>query len=425
MVDNQLAPITRIGGGEVRVAQAAATPTVAFVIDAPEQGSISFGFIDVADSQVTRTQTIGVRNLSGTEPIAYDIATSLRFDDDIDNGAVSLAADPSSVTVAPDQTAQFELTLTIDGTLLRGNFMNSGSEGNNATALTTNEYDGFVTLTSATAPAIQLPWQVLPRRAAHVVPDRTQLVFDGSDQNIIELQNQGVGTAQLDAFTLIALSDNLPRGGPGEGRPIPDIRAVGVRTTIVPIAVCTSQFLWAFAITSWGRQSHLVPVGYEVSIDTNQDGQADFLIFNRDRSLTSTTDGRQMTWVGDFSTGEAQAVFFAEHATNTANTVLLICGEQIGLSADDILTTRVGVSIVARDQAFVGPGDAVNGLVITPLGDRFVAEPRDLPGNSSRDPAVTDFGPQSGTTDALGCCCWPMEIGATATAAAPLRRLKL
>ncbi len=397
-----LAPITRIGGGEVRVAQAVATPAMAFVAEAPEQGGIHFGFIDVADPQVIRTQTIGVRHLSGREPITYDVATSLRYEDDRDNGAVTLEANPTSVTVEPGQTVQFELTLTIDGTRLRGNAMNSGSQGDDATDLTTNEYDGYVALTSATAPTLRLPWQVLPRRAAHVVPARTQLAFTDADQDTIELQNQGVGTAQLDAYTLLALSGDLPRGGPGQERPRPDIRAVGARTIIVPVSVCTSRFLWAFAIHSWERQSHLAPVSYEVSFDTNQDGLTDYVVFNRDRSLDSNTDGRQMTWVLDVSTGNAQALFFAEHATNTSNTVLLICGEQIGLSAADMLETIVRVSVTASDLAFNGPGDVVRGLIMTPLGDRFVAEPRDIPGSRTGEIVVADLGSAPGTTEALG-----------------------
>ena len=399
---DDLASITRIGGGEVRVERAVATPSTAFVVDTPGHGGISFGFLDVADSQVTHTQTIGVRNLFGTEPITYEITTSLRFADDVDNGAVTLSADTSWVTVPPGQTGQFELTLAIEGALLRSNVMNSGTQGNNPAALTLNEYDGFVSLTSADAPTIQLPWQVLPRQAARVEPMRTQLNFSASDQDTIELQNQGIGTAQLDAYTLLALSAERASGDRGAQMPTPDIRAVGVQTLIVPADVCTSQFLWAFAINSWERQTHLVPVSYEVWLETTQDGIPDFVVLNRDITFDNVSSGQQLSWVVNLSTATAEVLFFAEHATNTGNTVLLICGEQVGLSAADLQTTNVDVFVVATDFYFGGPGDTVSGLTIRPQGERFVAETSDIPGNSTGTMTVTDLGPSSGTSDALG-----------------------
>lgn len=41
-------------------------------------------------------------------------------------------------------------------------------------------------------------------------------------------------------------------------------------------------------------------------------------------------DGRNATWVLDYSAVELSALFFTEHTTNSANIVLRICGEQIG-----------------------------------------------------------------------------------------------
>ena len=54
----------------------------------------------------------------------------------------------------------------------------------------------------------------------------------------------------------------------------------------------------------------------------------------------------------DLSSGEATAVFFTEHSTNTGNTALLTCGDQI------------------------------EGLAVTPLGERFYGEPSDAAGNN-------------------------------------------
>jgi hypothetical protein len=216
-----------------------------------------------------------------------------------------------------------------------------------------------------------------------------------------------VGTAQNDAYALIATSPNQPEGGPGQQSPTPDIRAVGVNTFTVPAGFCSAQpsFLWAFAINTWERQQHLLPVSHQIALDTDQDGTDDYVILNRDASGPVTiSDGRQLSWVLDLSTGGLTAFFFAEHSMNTGNTVLLICGEQIGLTGTDLLNTNVDVSVVAQDFYYGGPGDSVDGLTITPLGERFFGLPNDVPGFTN-DPAglsVFDFGPFPGNSPELG-----------------------
>ena len=60
---------------------------------------------------------------------------------------------------------------------------------------------------------------------------------------------------------------------------------------------------------------------------------------------------------------------------NTGNTVLLICGEQIGMNAANMLATKVDMDVVAQDWYYGGPGDLVEGLTVTPLGEQFYGVP--------------------------------------------------
>ena len=399
-----LAPITRIGGGEVRVDKAINAPIAAWEAGGAS-GGLSFGFVDVADANVSLTKTVQIHNYSN-ERRNYTVTPTFRFADDAASGAVSPAA-PGSVRVNPGfgNDDYFDVTLNIDGVALPGNFMNSGSQGANPAALTINEYDGYLTLDDGVH-AINIPWHVLPRKAARVVPS-TSTVIPGSFPQIIGLDNTGVGTAQNDAYALIATSPNQPEGGLGQQSPTPDIRAVGVNTFPVPAGFCSGQdsFLWAFAINTWERQQHLLPVSHQVALDTDRDGEDDYIVLNRDLSgPTTISDGRQLSWVLDLATGGLSAFFFAEHSTNTGNTVLLICGEQIGLSGPDLLTTSVDASVIAQDFYYGGPGDSVDGLTITPLGERFFGLPNDVPGFTN-DPAglsVFDFGPFPGNSPELG-----------------------
>jgi minor extracellular serine protease Vpr len=399
-----LAPITRIGGGEVRVDRALAAPVAAWDKDVPS-GALSFGFVDVADNTVTLTKTVVVRNYSNKQR-TYTITPTFRFADDVTNGAVSVSA-PAKVVVKPGlgRDTKFEVTLTIDGSLLRGNFMNSGSQGAAPATLTTNEYDGYLILDDGSHP-IHLAWHVLPRKDARVVPDTTEIV-PGSFPQVIGLNNTGVGNAQNDAYALLAVSENLPEGGLGGQSPTPDIRAVGINTIPVPAGFCSANpsFLWLFAVNTWETQQHLLPVSHQVWLDTNQDGIDDYVILNRDASgLGTITDGRQLTWALNLATGSASAFFFAEHSTNTGNTVLYICGEQIGMNASALLARQVNMAVIAQDFYYGGPGDIVEGLTVTPLGERFYGEPNDVPGNTYNPAglAIYDFGLWPGNTPELG-----------------------
>ncbi|MGA8048460.1 MAG: S8 family serine peptidase [Dermatophilaceae bacterium] len=397
----ELAPITRIGGGEVRVDQAVSAGTAAWVSDV-ESGTLSFGFVDVTDT-VTIKRSVTIRNYDNRKR-TYTVTPTFRFDDDQTNGAVTVTA-PSKVSVkaGKGRDTTFAVTMTIDGSKLRGNFMNSGSAGADPATLTTNEYDGYLVLDDGTQ-KIQMPWHVLPRKAAEVVPSTTTIV-PGSFPQEIGLDNQGAGTAQNDAYALLATSDDLPEGAWGDQSPTPDIRAVGVNTFPVPAGFCSANpsFLWAFAVNTWERQQHLLPVSHQVYLDTNQDGVDDFVVLNRDASgLGTITDGRQLAWVLNLATGSASAFFFAEHSTNTGNTVLLLCGEQIGMNANDLLTNTVDVDVVAQDFYFGGPGDEVTDLTVTPLGERFYGEPTDVAGGGEGSLNVYDFGSGPGNTEELG-----------------------
>ena len=396
-----LAPITRIGGGEVRADNAIRNQIAAWDTDTL-QGALSFGFIDVDKSTVNLQKTIKVRNYSD-ETRDFSVTPTFRYEEDALSGAVTVDVASGKVRVGAGKTATVVVNLRIDGALLSGNAMNSGSDGANPDTLTFNEYDGYLVFDDGNDP-FQMAWHVLPRKAANVKSRTNLRIKNGSDE--ISLNNIGVGTAQMDAYTLIALSDNQPSGGLGEQSPVPDIRAVGVTTIPVPAGFCSASdsFLWVFAINSWERQEHLVPVSYQVVLDTNQDGAADYVVLNRDLSGPSTiSDGRQLSWVFNVATGSLGAFFFAEHATNTGNTALTICGEQIGLNASNFLNTPVNVDVFADDFYFGGPGDAVTGLTITPLGERYLGIPDgDIPGQSEGNLRVLDFGELPANTPEYG-----------------------
>ena len=95
-----LAPITRIGGGEVRVNRALASGTAAWETGG-DAGSLSFGFISL-DEQTTLHKKVSVKNYGPTGK-TYSISTSFRYADDEASGAVDVDA-PAHIHVPAGKT---------------------------------------------------------------------------------------------------------------------------------------------------------------------------------------------------------------------------------------------------------------------------------------------------------------------------------
>jgi subtilisin family serine protease len=419
-ITGRFAEITRIGSGEVRVYDAWVDSAAAWD-EKTLAGALSFGQHDVKWRH-NETRNVVIRNYS-SKPIQYSVRSAFRYADDAALRAVQITV-PPTVTVPANGKALLPVTISVNGERLLSNAMNSGSQGANPATLTLNEIDGFLLLNSPQS-RLHLPWHVLPRKAAQVSGPPWTIRIGPSGEDLLELTNSGVGTAQNDAYALLAESPNQPTGDRGEGMPMPDIRAVGINTYPVPAGFCSANpsFIWAFAINTWERQTHLLPVAHVVSLDTNSDGTFDYEVYNLDLAAP-TGDGRQATFAQKIGEPTAEAFFFTEHATNTGNTVLLICGEQVGLTGTDMLATSVKMRVDTLDYYFGGPGDSVDGLTVTPLGERYFAEVADIPGLSRGKMKVTDFGPWPGNSEELGILLFTNGRNGGATKATEARMFK-
>jgi subtilisin family serine protease len=408
-----LAEITRLGGGELRVDRAMATAAAAWDANAPS-AALSFGFVDATKNNVTFTKTVTVRNYSSQE-IVYSISSQFRYADDLANGAVKLSA-PSTVNVPANGSANFNVTLRVDGAKLRNWTLNSGAQGANGALLSVFEYDGYLNLTQVGNPenSIHLPWQVLPRKSGDVSLQQIGTTYDFTDHPVHRVRNHGVGTTRVETYSLIGTSDQAPRGGAGEEMPNPNFRSVGYATFPVLAGFCSANpsFVMAFAVNTWERTTHAnAPADFRFFLDVDQDGAADYLVINRDLTLNTLTDGRNVTWVINLSTSAASAFFFTDHQTNSANTVMFFCGEQIGMNASNF-GQAVDVTAQVFDLYFQGSvTDMIAGITISVAGEQFlgvfdtgsgfdVGETTLAP-NQSANLAVIDFGDGDSTETGL------------------------
>ncbi len=406
-----LAPITRIGGGELRVDRALTSP-LAIWDAAGKSGSLSFGFVD-GTKNVTITRKLKVRNYS-SNIIDLKISTKFRYANDKSNGAVKIAA-PTRLRLLPKQTRTITVSATIDARKLRNWTVNGGIDGTNPVPLDLMEYDGYInfdrlgTTKDDLAPA-HVAWQVLPRKAADVrAVDGSSVTLGGVVSSgplaglpggSKTLKNVGVNTAAVDVYSLVGTSPDLPAAARGSNAPVIDLKSVGVQTWLVRAGYCgpTDSFVYRIAVSQWERQTTaIVPGEIDVDLDVTGDGTPDYQVFSSPTSLGALSDGRALTFVYNYATRNLTAWFSTDHATNDSNLILTFCGDQIGMDAAD-LGHSMGMTVTAfdwyyRDYAMT---DQIAGIEVAPYRERFAGVVNtvggDIPGLRTATLTVGDYG---------------------------------
>jgi subtilisin family serine protease len=414
-IDAPLAAIQRIGAGEVRVDRSVLGGDLAAWDTDAATGALSFGFVDGAQDAVL-TREVTVANYGGA-PQTLNIIESFRFANDA-GGAVVINA-PASVTVpaatATPGTATFDVTLTIDAGALRDWTADSGGNGSNPEPFNLLEYDGYIHLDNGSVDPLHLAWHVLPRQSGETTVDDDTVLITGESlgwpSGTTSLANAGENVTAVEGYSLIGESPQLPTGEEGAGLPTIDLRYAGVQT--IPIGASETcfgeeSFLLLLAVNTWERQTHAnAPASFEWHIDTTQDGEADYRVFNLE-AAGDFSDGHNVVFVDQIDGDNDSARFFTDHATNSANTTLTICAQQIGLTADDRLTP-LAADLLAIDIYFTGRvTDEITGMEFSPLGERFFAVIDGgfgagvVPPESSAELTVLDFGVDGTNPDEAG-----------------------
>jgi minor extracellular serine protease Vpr len=349
LLTDALAPITRIGGGEVRVDAALASTSAAWD-QKDKAGSLSFGYLATSTRQEL-THSVVVRNYSNSA-ITYAITPTFRYVDDAASGAVTLSA-PSSVKVPANSSKTIDVRMQVDPAKLAPWTLNGGSQGGNGSLLNAHEYDGYLWLDGGSANSkIHLAWQVLPHRAADVSADKKVEV--GST---LKLSNHSkVLDGRVEAFNLTGTSDRIKKKSlpqPGDNFAIIDLKSVGVRQLGTNIQ---------FGIDTYGSRAHPnYPAEFDVYIDSNNDGVADYVVFNGESGGFGTT-GQNVVFVFNIATGAAPAVFYTDADLNSGNAILTAPLSAVGLTPSSKFT----YSVYAFDNYFSGAlTDAIENMTFT------------------------------------------------------------
>ena len=211
---------------------------------------------------------------------------------------------------------------------------------------------------------IHLPWHILPHRSAAVTPESNSVNLGGTGAGTLNVSNStGALDGRVEVFSLTGTSGNIPnkfQPSPGDNFSIIDLRSVGVRQSGSNIQ---------FAVNTFGDRSHpLYPAEFDINIDSNRDGNVDFIVFNRELG-------------GAFASGQCAVAifrvtppavlgdfFFCDADLNSANIILTAPMSTLGLSPATTFDFAVG----AFDNYFTGAlTDSIVGMTYTPNAPRF------------------------------------------------------
>ncbi|GAA1645520.1 S8 family peptidase [Microbacterium flavum] len=305
-----------IGGlGLVDAAQAVGT-TVTATGDAfrtesgwARESALSFGFQE-SPFGFGGIKTVTVRN-DGPTPVTYDVATT--------PSAQSLKArvflSSSSITVAPGSSAKILLTV---GAAARDV---PGSVGDDQFAF--HEISGDITLTSVDS-TLRVPYLLVPRSTS-TVSTPTSALFTKKQKvanatKKISLWNLfgAQPSAGADVYTW-GLSDekDAPASLADTGY---DLRAAGVQSL-----GAGDDALAVFALNMHKRWSNAASNEYDVLIDADRDGAADWIVLSADSGAvrSGSSDGQAEVFIVNAETGALAASGFLTQSPTDSSTLLL------------------------------------------------------------------------------------------------------
>ncbi len=277
-------PPSIAGAGRVAVERAVDTTFTALSDEASASVAVSFGAL-ISDEKATKERPLSVKN-HGSQEITVDLALQpLRT-----LPGVSVAITPTQLTIAPGASESAKLTLSLDPEAL------GAPEAGPATPTMQFENprhylveaDGWVKLSSGTETSV-VPYHGVVRAAAQrkalALPECAE-----TTPGVITVPIGGTSAHPkpvVTAFQLGALSARMPASDTNPEQAMLDLLAVGAATDISTAETFddAGAFIGVAVAGEWTTAARGALSLINVAVDTNFDGQAEFVI--RAEPLTS------------------------------------------------------------------------------------------------------------------------------------------
>ena len=310
--------LTLVGNGLVDTAQAVGTSVVA-AGDSYEVGGVpaldealSFGFAEPTSS-FTGTKTVTLTN-HGSSAATYAVS----IDKTPQSRPSTVTTSASSVTVPAGGTATVDVTLVVPAGTVGSSLANPNDQFN------LYEVSGQVTFTKEGS-KLTVPYLLVPRAQANLAATKSA----STDKSVsVALTNAGGALASSADFYTWGISDPQDVTVPQTLLSGMDLRAVGVQS--FPLG--SGDDLLVFAINNWTRHSNAASLEFDISIDKNNDGVADSILFTADHGLvvSGDTDGLNAAFLYDLKTGDlAQTSYLPVSPTDSSTLLVPIEGSML------------------------------------------------------------------------------------------------
>ena len=299
------------------------------------QTALNFGFVEASKS-FAGEKTVTLTN-HGSTPVTYTASVTPTGQ----SLTATVTLDKSQVTVPANGSATVKVTL-------------AASAANVPSSLTggfaMSQFSGDVVLTSGSS-ALRVPYLLVPRSTSQVAATAGTWNTTTDSSTSIDLTNPDtLRTGAADFYTW-GLTD--PQDVTLAGDTSYDVRAVGVQSF-----EDGGDQLLVFAVSTWNRWSNAATDEFDIAIDTNADGKADYFVYAVDGGLATTGDvnGRSQVFVQNVATKATVSRFLAQAPTDSSTILLPVYASDLGMTSEQSFDYSVaGFSIIT------GAEDAVEG----------------------------------------------------------------
>jgi minor extracellular serine protease Vpr len=318
----------RLAGAGVVQAQKATHSSV-LATTADQLDSIAFGY--VPGSGAYSAQKAFTLTNTGSAAASYHLSVATNGSQ---HGA-SVTVDPADVTIPAGQTMTVHANLSIPASAFAAlPSDDTFSIGLGGVLTVRGDIVATPTAGDSSVQRLVVPYLIVPRGLSNVTAGAPAAWTKSNGPtgkgfaSTLPVTNSGIhaGTADLYAWGISDVNDsNAPM----------DVRDVGVQVQPgANFGVSDSDRGMVFLINTYGQATNQAVNEYDVNIDTNGDGQPDYVVFGFDLGavLTGSFNGQYASFILNVATGQIDDIWLADVPMNGSTIELPALASDIGLA---------------------------------------------------------------------------------------------
>jgi minor extracellular serine protease Vpr len=316
------------GAGSGLVQAQRATTTRAIALTADRLDTLSFSYAPATRSWAA-TRSFVIEN-KGSSPITYKLSAAFIGS----AGGSKISVSPAKVTVLGHAARVVSVRLSLSTAAVKALPFADTFAGVGPGAVF--DIEGLVTATPTTSGAgiypLHVPFLVAPRGLSNVLagPVAKYTSASGVASTSLKLTNFGIhdGTADVYSWGIYSKS----RAGA-----LARVRAAGVQSQLGSFcdpSIPDSDRCLIFAVNGWNRWSNASALEFDISIDTNADGNPDFIVVGLDLGavLAGAFNGTYASFTFDAS-GDLIDAFYADAPMNSSVVELPALASDMGITS--------------------------------------------------------------------------------------------